>query len=215
MKNQKIILTLTGILLLSSFFIGSYFFKNQEIKSFMKNSRKNKELFEREYSPVYGNKDAKVTIVEFLDPECETCRKFHPLVKQLMAENENKIKLVIRYAPFHKNSKFVIKILEAAKKQNKFWPALEILFRFQPKWGGHHNPRPELVWEYLPLVGIDIEKIKKDMNDPSILKILAQDQSDGEELKVKKTPSFFVNQRPLKSFGYVQLKEAIERELKK
>ena len=62
-----------------------------------------------------GPDDAKVVLVEFLDPECEACRAFHPFVKQLMADYSGKIKLVVRYAPFHGSSKYVVRVLEAAR----------------------------------------------------------------------------------------------------
>ncbi|PLC47859.1 hypothetical protein CR159_21315 [Pollutimonas subterranea] len=52
---------------------------------------------ERMHAPVYGPADAKVTIVEFFDPSCETCRAFYPAVKELVNTNGGKVKLVIRY----------------------------------------------------------------------------------------------------------------------
>lgn len=74
----------------------------------------------RMHSPVFGPQDAPVTIVEFFDPACETCRAFYPLVKNLMAQHPQKIKLVIRYAAFHQGSDVVVKLLEAAKSQGKY-----------------------------------------------------------------------------------------------
>ena len=46
----------------------------------------------RDYSPATGNRDAKVTIVEFFDPACETCKVFHPIVKRMMSRNKGKIR---------------------------------------------------------------------------------------------------------------------------
>ncbi|MBH49104.1 MAG: disulfide bond formation protein DsbA [Halobacteriovorax sp.] len=170
-------------------------------------------MLERDYSPTLGPDDAKVTLVEFLDPECESCRAFYPFVKELMAKYPNDIRLVVRYAPFHGNSKFAIKILEAARKQNKYWEALGVLFYFQPQWGDHHNPQPELIWNYLPQAGIDVEQIKKDMDDPKFVEIIEQDVSDVKDLGVRATPSFFVNGKPLTEFGFNQLQALIESEL--
>lgn len=53
------------------------------------------------------------------------------MVKQLMAEHPNRIQLVMRYAPFHKGSNKVVAILEAARRQGKFWQALDALFNSQ------------------------------------------------------------------------------------
>ena len=90
----------------------------------------------------------------------------------MLNDFEGQIQLVVRYAPFHPNSQFAIKILEAARKQGKYWEALETLLRFQPQWGSHHDPKPELIWNYLPEAGVDVEKIRVDMNDPEIEKMI-------------------------------------------
>ena len=161
-----------------------------------------------------GNSEAKVFVVEFFDPECETCREFHPYMYDIMSEFEGKIQLIMRYAPFHGNSILAVSILEGARKQDKYWEALEILYQHQPEWGDHHNPRPELIWNYLPRLGIDIERLKNDMKDPAIQKIIEQDLKDGQTLDVRQTPTFFVNGKPLIEFGPDQLKQLIEAELK-
>jgi protein-disulfide isomerase len=177
-------------------------------------AKENASTFVRDHSMTSGSEDAKVYIVEFFDPACETCRVFHPLVKDLMADNPGKIKLVSRYAPFHPGSDYVVKMLEAARKQGKFWEALEIMFNSQPYWASHHNPQPQLLWQYLPQAGLNMEQIKIDMNDPEIERVIQQDLADAKTLNVRKTPEFFVNGRPLPSFGYDQLKELVEAELR-
>ena len=137
------------------------------------------------------------------------------MVKMLMKEFEGKIQLVIRYAPFHGNSMMMVKILEASRAQGKYWETLDVLFRTQPNWGSHHNPRPELVWTYLPEAGVDVQRIKYDILNPEIEKNLQQDIKDLETLGVKMTPSFFVNGIALDDFGYDQLRSLIMSELDK
>ena len=108
-------------------------------------------------------------------PACETCAAFSPLVKKLMDANPGKIKLVLRYAPFHDGADYFVKILEAARKQGKYWQALDIMYKSQPYWASHHNPRPERIWQFLPQAGLDLDRIKKDMSDPAIQKMIDQD----------------------------------------
>lgn len=215
MKNKKILIAFTALFLVIIYFTGTNLYKNYKKETLGFLAKENIELFIRDYSPSLGPENAPVYLVEFLDPECGTCREFYPFVKQLMSEYPGKIKLIVRYAPFHKNSKFVVKILEAARMQGKYWETLELLFQYQPKWGDHHNPQPHLVWSFLPEINLDIDKIKKDMNDPKIAAIIEQDIKDSKKLDVKLTPTFFVNGNPLKSFGYQQLREAIEDEIKR
>lgn len=59
------------------------------------------ERLEPDYAATMGDPNAKVTIVKFLDPACEACKAFHPLVKRIVDENPGKVRLVMRYAPLH------------------------------------------------------------------------------------------------------------------
>ncbi|POB14770.1 disulfide bond formation protein DsbA [Halobacteriovorax sp. DA5] len=162
-----------------------------------------------------GPDNAKVVLVEFLDPECESCRAFSPYVKEIMNKYEGKVKLVVRYAAFHKNSAYAISILEAARKQGKYWETLDLLFKSQPAWGNHHNPRPDLIWNYLTTLDLDIDKIKSDMHDPKFMEWIRQDAEDGKALGVRGTPTFFINGKPLERFSYQQLELQIREELNK
>ena len=82
---------------------------------------KNRESLVRMHSQSLGRVDAPVQIVEFFDPACGTCAQFYPLVKKIVADNREDIRLTVRYAPFHPGSDQVVKVLEASRKQGKFW----------------------------------------------------------------------------------------------
>ena len=58
---------------------------------------------------------------------------------------------------------------------------------------------------FFPRQELDVEQIRKDMNDPAIVKLIEQDLADAKTLNVQKTPGFFVNGKPLQTFGYQQL----------
>jgi len=212
MKKIVIVLISCGVLIFS-FFLGAYIFKNQQAEKYGFLAQENASTFVRDYSQTLGSDDARVYLVEFSDPACETCSAFHPYVKKLMAEHQGKIKLVLRYAPFHEGSEYFVKILEAAKKQGKFWETLEVMYGSQRYWASHHNPKPHLIWEFLPYAGLDIEKVKVDMNDPEIENIIRQDLADVKTLNVRKTPGFFVNGKPLQQFGRKQLRSLVESEI--
>ncbi|NKQ41229.1 MAG: thioredoxin domain-containing protein [Sulfurovum sp.] len=160
-----------------------------------------------------GNPDAKVHIVEFFDPACETCAQFHPFVKNILKENKGKIKLTLRYATFHEGSEYIVKILEAAKKQGKYLETLDLAFQTQSHWAIHHKANPEIFWRFLPKIGLDMKKLAKDVMDPKLDKLIAQDMKDAKALGANKTPSYFVNGKPLQKFGYQELKDLINSEL--
>lgn len=168
----------------------------------------------RMHSPSLGKNDAPVVIVEFFDPACEACRAFYPFVKEIMAANPDKIRMVLRYTPLHKGADKVVAVLEAARKQGKFWPALEALLGAQAAWTPNHTAHVDLVWKHLDGLGLDLDRLRKDMAAPEIAKVIAQDIEDARTLGVNQTPSFFVNGRPLTDFGFKQLKELTDSALK-
>jgi protein-disulfide isomerase len=166
----------------------------------------------RPSSPVMGPADARVTIVEFFDPACESCRAFYPVVKQLMAEHPNAVRVVLRYAAFHEGSEEAVRILETARLQGKFQPVLEALLDAQPVWASHGSPNMARAWEAARKAGLDEEKARREMALPNIDAILRQDGADIMTLQVKKTPTFFVNGKPLSTFGRLQLEELVRSE---
>ncbi len=213
MQNKKV-LGISIILLLVVFLGAGYVYKNKQSEAVQLNVTNNNSSLVREHSLVIGNKDAKVELVEFFDPACETCAMFHPLVKKIMKENEGNIKLVLRYAPFHKGSDKVVKMLEASKKQDQFMKTLELLFETQRIWTVNHGADLNKLWGILIQAGhLDMNKLVDDMKDPELDRIITQDLADAKVLGANKTPSYFVNGRPLEVFGLDQLKALINSQL--
>ena len=203
----------TCLILAFAFVVGSNYYKGQQSEKYGFMAEKNSELFIRDHSQTLGSDDAKVYLVEFMDPACETCAVFAPFIKKIMNANPGKIKLVLRYAPFHDGADNFVKILEAARMQGKYWETLDVMFKSQNIWASHGNWQPERLWEVLPKAGVDIEQIRKDMHSPAIAKIIEQDMADVKALNVQKTPGYFVNGKPLQNFGYKQLYQLIQTEL--
>lgn len=168
----------------------------------------------RPHSPSFGEPGAKVHIVEFFDPACETCRSFYPFVKQMIAANPGRIRLSIRYAPFHQGSDQIVKVLEASRKQGKYWQTLEAVLAAQQQWTVNHTARLDLAWKPIEGVGLRMEQLKQDMNSPEIAGAIRQDLQDAVALNVTQTPEFFVNGRPMPSFGYEQLKKLVDDALR-
>jgi len=171
------------------------------------------EMWVKPHSPILGPKKAPITLVEFIDPACEACRAMYPYVKQIMKTYPDDVRLVIRYVNFHEQSEQAIRILEAARKQGQFNTTLEVLLAFQPAWAPHHKEGVD-PWTFISKTALDIEKAKKEAQGSDIAKIIELDMADVEAAGVKKTPSFFVNGKPLKLMHPDPLLEMIEAELK-
>ncbi|MBM7843882.1 DsbA family protein [Herpetosiphon giganteus] len=161
-------------------------------------------------SPVLGKNDAPVTVVEFLDPECESCRAFFPIVKDVLAQNGDNVRLVVRYFPLHNNSVLAIAATEAAGNQGKYWEMQELLFTKQSEWGEKRTPQTALMLQYAQELGLDGDKFAKDLSDPVVMQKIERDNADAQALNVRGTPSFFVNGKPVATLSQSALQSAID-----
>ncbi len=211
--SKKIVVTSLALIAVVLIALGLYVYQQDSKDVTSSPAQASPERLARFHSPTVGKATARVTIVEFFDPACGTCRDFYPLVKDILRSHPDDIRLVMRYAPFHKGSDAVIKLLEAAKIQGKFWPILEAVLQAQSEWTIQHRADPEIALLVARQAGLDLDRARADMNSPGIAQVLAQDVQDLTALKVTQTPTFFVNGRPLPSFGYEQLKNLVKDEL--
>lgn len=174
-------------------------------------------------SATMGPADAKVTLVEFYDPECEACAAFHPIIKKMVKDYDGKIRLVMRYMPLHPNSMTAATFTEAAGEQGKYWQAQELVFQKQPEWGTKHGAPPDpsapsinqLFDKYAKELGLDTIKAQRAISERRFDAKIEQDKKDGQGLGVRKTPTFFVNGRELVRFGEADLRALIDEELKR
>jgi len=197
---------------LAAFGGGTYFFTRTRPTEIVVAPRGGDTLI-RPYSPVLGSADAPVTIVEFFDPACETCRAFHPVVKRILGEFPGKVRVVLRYATFHKGSDEAVRILETARLQGKFEPVLEALLNAQPIWAAHGAPQLDKAWGAAMLAGLDVARAQQERLMPHIVATLNQDAADVATIGIRGTPTFFVNGKPLQEFGVRQLLDLVQSEV--
>lgn len=214
MKKQTLFIGAVIVLGLA-FVLGMSLYKKQTSQQSTQTVSQNQEALVRFHSPTLGKASAPVHIVEFFDPACESCRAMYPVVKDLMATHGDKVKLTIRYAPFHQGADDVVRVLEAARLQGKYWETLEALLAAQPQWTAGHAVRLDLVWEHIGSLGLDLDRVREDMKLPAMTELIRQDLEDVKTLKVSGTPEFFVNGKPLPAFGPEPLKAMVDDEVRK
>jgi protein-disulfide isomerase len=166
-------------------------------------------------APSIGPADAKVHIVEFMDPACETCALLYPHVKKIMADNPGKIRLSVRHVAFHKNADAAVRVLEGARAQGKYFETLEVLLARQDRWVENHRVIPDRIQDAIASVGLDIARLKADMNVAEVTQRMQGDMADAKALAVTKTPEYFVNGRQMEEFGLEQLRALIAGELRR
>ncbi len=217
MQNKKVVFISLAILVLV--FIGAIigFKKSESNKVELLASTSSKGApFVREHSVRLGDNKKNIIITEFTDPECPACRAFHPAVYNIYKEYYQEVHLVIRYLANHKNSAYVIKIMEASRNQNKYQEVSDLVYKYQPAWAAKDNPKPKLLWTFLPTIeGLDVEKLKQDVDTIDISDLLALDRKDANILGVRGTPSFFVNGKKLENLIYQEFLDLVESEIYK
>lgn len=209
MTKQKTWVIASLLAVAAAFAAGYYFYKKNTAQAQVATAQDQSSMLMRAGAPVFGAPEAKVTIVEFFDPACEACRVFYAPVKQIINSSFGRVNLVLRYAPLHKDSDKAAMMLEAARIQGKYWPAVEATLASQDRWASHGQPDLSLLWPALEAVGVDIERAKTEMNTEAVRAILQQDVAALTALKVQRTPTFYVNGKPLIDFGAAQLKQLV------
>ncbi|MGW5214768.1 DsbA family protein [Streptomyces sp. NPDC004051] len=162
-------------------------------------------------------KDGKVTVVEFLDLECESCRAAFPVVEQLREEYEGRVTFVMRYFPIpsHKNAELAARAVEAAAAQGRLEAMYQKMYQTQESWGDQQVSHEKTFRGFAKELGLDMKKFEADWKDPATAKRVEKDRQDGLALGVQGTPTFFINgQRPQIQTAE-DFKAAIEAELAK
>ena len=215
MKNMKMV-SISLIVLIALFISAIYFYKNSQTTKVNNTLSKASDIFKRDYSVNFGDNKKNITVVEFIDPECLPCKQFYPIVNSMYKEYYDDISLVIKYLPNHRNSEFVVKILEASRYQNKYKEVLGVVFDKQDDWSGQGQAKADLLWNFLKIVeGLDIQKLKTDINNPKIQEIIEQDKADARALGVRGTPTVFVNSKRLETLSSNALMDLVENEIYK
>lgn len=165
---------------------------------------------------IKGNEDAQVTLVEYLDFECEACGAYYPVVKRLSEEFGAEVKFVNKYFPLpgHKNSMTSALAVEAAGRQGKYWEMHNILFENQRDWGEKQAPDPKIFENYARKIGLDMDKYKNDIASQELKDRIERDRKEGQKLGLSGTPSFYLNGKKIENpRGYEDFKALIQSAL--
>jgi protein-disulfide isomerase len=162
------------------------------------------EIFNDPNSEVSQNPKGDVTIVEFYDYQCGYCKMVHGTLQQLFAEEKN-----VRY--IHKNypilgpaSLTAAHAAVAATKQNKFDELHAALL------GSKERLDDEGIMAIAKKVGLDVDKLKKDMNDEKVKAQVQKELALGQALGVRGTPMFIIGDKTFPgAIGLDQFKASI------
>ncbi|MFC4010035.1 DsbA family protein [Nonomuraea purpurea] len=159
--------------------------------------------------------DGKVTLVEFLDFECEGCRAYFPVVEQLRKTYAGKVTFVARYFPIssHFNAERAARAVEASAQQGKFDAMYQQMYQTQTQWAEKQAPADTFFRGMAQGLGLDMAAWDKAYDDPATLARVKKDAADGEALGVQGTPTFFLNGKKIEPRDSDEFKAAIDAAL--
>ncbi len=160
-------------------------------------------------SPIRGNANAKVTIVEFSDFQCPYCEKSESLLKDIMTKYDGKVRLVYKHFPlsFHNQAMNASIASECANQQNKFWEMHDAIFENQSKLSD------ALYANLAKNLKLDGKKFETCFKNPATHSQIQEEVSYGQSLSVSGTPAFYINGKQVMPVAS-EFKSAIEKELK-
>lgn len=142
------------------------------------------EIFSDPASPVGGNVDGDVTVVEFFDYNCPYCRQAAPMLQQLLREDSG-LRIVFKEFPIlGPGSRFAARAALASQKQGKYLAFHNAMMTY--KGSISENSTLELAAS----VGLDVEQLERDMADPAIEDAIAANFDLADALRLSGTPSF-------------------------
>lgn len=157
---------------------------------------------------VLGSRHAPVTVVEYGDFECPTCKQAAPAVKLLLERFDGKVLFAYRHFPLESIHPHALRAAEAAEcagAQGHFWAMHDVLFANQA-----HLDLTDLT-AYAERLELDRAKFTAEMDDEIYLQRIREHIDSGRSSHLRATPGFFVNGVIVDvSFGLHTLFDALE-----
>lgn len=160
-----------------------------------------------------GPSNVAVTLVEYGDFECPNCKQAAPVVRLLLSQFPERLRVVYRHFPLeevHPHALSASEAAECAGGQGKFWPMHDLLFENQ------NALKSQDLDNYAQRLELDLVRFTADMNDTVYLQRIREHKQSGIISGVRATPTFFINDKLHDvSFGISSLFDAIEQVLRK
>lgn len=156
-----------------------------------------------------------VTVVEFLDFECEGCRAAYPLVEDLRERYAGQVTFVARYFPLpgHFNAERAARAVEAAARQGQFEAMYQRMYETQAEWGEQQVPLDDTFRVFANDIGLDMQQFDVDYASDEVAARVQRDVADGQALGVQGTPTFYLDGQPLQLETAQDFYDAIDEAL--
>jgi len=160
-----------------------------------------------------GSEHSPITVVEYGDFECPTCKQAAPAVKLVLERFGGRVRFVFRHFPVesaHPHAMHAAQAAEAAGGQRKFWQMHDLLFENQ-----RHLEMTNLR-SYAQRLELDMPRFIAEMDDEIYLQRVREHMRSGAQSHVRGTPTFYINGVIQDvSFGMHSLMEGVEAAVKR
>ncbi|MFO1158290.1 MAG: DsbA family protein [Reyranellaceae bacterium] len=147
------------------------------------------ELFRDPDSPIGGNVNGNVVVVDFNDYQCPYCKRAHQALKSVIGADGN-VKVVYKDLPIlGEASKIAALAALASTKQGKHQALHDALMEHSGKLDR------ERIFEIAGSVGLDLAQLEKDMQDPRLKQIIDRNLALASALGVRGTPAFVIGKQ--------------------
>jgi protein-disulfide isomerase len=156
--------------------------------------------------PFKGAEKAPVTIVKFEDFQCPFCKQVQPTFVELLKRYDGKVRLVHKDLPLESIHPLALHAAEAARcagEQGKFWVYHDKLYSVAPELS------PEDLKTYAKEVGLNVESFDRCFTSEKYKAVVQKDLSEGTQLGLTGTPTFFINGREISGAQPIEAFSAI------
>lgn len=159
--------------------------------------------------------DGKVTFVEFVDFECESCKAASGAIDELRKQYDGRVTFVVKYFPNpgHFNAERAARAVESAAQQGQFEAMFQKMFATQLEWGEKKVPADDTFRGFAVDLKLDMAKYDKAYDDAGTLQRIRQDLADGKAFGVTGTPTFFLNGKMFDPTSYEHIVQSLDAAL--
>ena len=144
------------------------------------------EVFDDPATPVGGNPQGDVTVVEFFDYRCPYCKQVHPAIQKLL-DQDRKLRFVYKEFPvLGEQSDIAAHAALAARLQGRYEPFHNAMM------AAKGQITEDQVYRIAGSIGLDVDRLKRDMTDPEIERALSANKSLAKALELRGTPGFII-----------------------
>jgi protein-disulfide isomerase len=137
-----------------------------------------------------GDPDARVSLLEYGDYECQFCGRAYPIIKEVLRRAGSAVSFVFRNFPLseaHPHAAIAAQAAEAAAAQGMFWPMHDALYENQ------NALELDDIIDYAKMLSLDVDRLRSEVENGAYTDKVRADFRSGVRSGVNGTPAFYID----------------------